>query len=155
MKNFFQTFYGKLSIIFLILLLLMGAAQIWITIKSTEAFYREAEQKLNLKLARDLIPDFEQFLADSIDIARIKDMFHYMMVINPNIEIYLLDGNGKILAYFTEPSKKVQIENVRLTPIRSFLSEERQSLILGDDPGGSSRSQRGSTASRRQALTRH
>ena len=38
------------------------------------------------------------------------------------------------MAFFAEPNKKVQKENIDLVPIRQFLNEERESLLVGDDP---------------------
>ena len=49
MKNFFTSFYGKLSVLFLILLLAMGTVQIWVTISSWQEHYNEADQKLKIK----------------------------------------------------------------------------------------------------------
>ncbi len=139
MKTFLQSFYVKLSAIFLILLLIMGIAQIFITLNSSKSFYNQADQTMNWDLAKNMAVDFDEFLADSIDYAGIKHMIHYMMVINPNIEIYLLDDNGKILAFFAEPHKKLQAETVRLEPVKSFVEGSRPTPILGDDPRHSGR----------------
>jgi len=134
MKRFFQSFYGKLSMLFLVLLLLLGTAQIWLTLKTTETFQAEADQQLNLSLANNLLPDFEPFLTDSIDFKGIKNMFHYMMVVNPYIEIYLVDNSGKVLAFFAEPSKKLKRHEIDLKPVREFLNEDYDGPLYGTDP---------------------
>jgi signal transduction histidine kinase len=134
MKKFFQSFYGKLSIVFLILLLIMAVAQVLITVQASMRYVSEAEQKVNLRLAKDVAAEFSPYLTDSLDLASIEHQIHYMMVINPKIEIYLLDGNGKILAFFAEPKKKVQREVVDLQPIHAFLSGSAKLPIMGDDP---------------------
>jgi len=56
-----------------------------------------------------------------------------MMVINPSIEIYVLDTQGKILSYVA-PNKVVKLEKVSLEPIHDFLNDEDTSIIYGDDP---------------------
>jgi signal transduction histidine kinase len=61
-------------------------------------------------------------------------MMHYMMVMNPKIEIYLLDNKGKILAFFAEPQKKVKAQYVDLGPLKDFISGSEEIPILGDDP---------------------
>jgi signal transduction histidine kinase len=61
-------------------------------------------------------------------------VIHYMMVLNPSIEIYILDRQGRILAFFAEPGREVGQERVDLRPIRAFLQERRPLPILGDDP---------------------
>lgn len=134
MRNFFRTFYGKLSAIFLVLLLVMAAAQVLITIDAADSYRSQTDQELNRNLAQAMTADFAPALSDSLDLAAIEHMIHYMMVINPNIEIYLLDASGKILAFFAEPQKKVRAESVNLQPIRSFLNESEDIPILGDDP---------------------
>jgi len=134
MSRFFNSFYGKLSMLFLILLLLLGTAQILLTLKTTETFQAEADQQLNLSLASNLLPDFEPFLTDSIDYKGIKNMFHYMMVVNPYIEIYLLDDAGKVLAFFAEPSKKLKRHEIDLNPVRTFLAGKYDGPLYGTDP---------------------
>lgn len=136
MRGFFQSFYGKLSAIFLVLLLMMGIAQVYISIDSTNRFYSRASQKLNANLANAMTADFALALKDSIDKSMIEEMIHYMMVINPKIEIYLLDDQGKILAFFAEPHKKITVEKVDLAPIQDFINNRQQTKgpILGDNP---------------------
>ena len=46
------------------------------------------------------------------------DIMHSMMVLNPSIEVYLLDNQGNILNYVA-PYKKVKLESVNLNPIIS------------------------------------
>ncbi len=134
MKKFLRSFYVKLSAVFLVLLLLMGAVQVWISIRAARDFQVAADQTLNLELAASIASEFEPSLRDSIDMAAIEHMIHYMMVINPKIEIYLLDGAGKILAFFAGPEKKLQTQSVDLEPVRSFIEGTRPFPILGDDP---------------------
>jgi signal transduction histidine kinase len=132
--TFFKTFYGKLSGIFLILLIIMAAVQIYITSNSWKTHYDTADQKLNSRLANDMAKEFEPFLKDSIDYEQIHHSIHYMMVMNPKVEIYLLDDAGKILAFFAEPDKKVKKDIVALDPLYAFLIEKAPFPILGEDP---------------------
>mgnify|MGYP002713121117 CR=1 FL=1 len=60
-------------------------------------------------------------------------MFSRYMHINPAIEIYLLDRDGRILA-FEAPEKRIKRKRVDLAPIRRFLSADASLPILGDDP---------------------
>jgi len=54
------------------------------------------------------------------------------MVVNPSIEIYLLDLEGKLLSYSADPHA-VMRSRVSLEPIRAFLSGAEK-YPLGDDP---------------------
>jgi len=134
-KKFFRSFYGKLSVIFLLLLLVMAGAQIWITMWSSRQFIREVDQKLNLDLAADMARELKPLVqVDTVNFQRIGERIHYMMVMNPKVEIYLLNREGEILSFYAEPGKKVKADQVDLGPIRRFLAGNRDIPILGDDP---------------------
>jgi signal transduction histidine kinase len=134
MTNFFKTFYGKLSIAFLVLLLLMGVVQIFFSVNSSIEFVKEADQRVNKTLAHDIGVEMEPLLGDTMDMPGIQHLMHYLMVMNPHIEIYLLDRQGKILAFFAEPAKKVKIESVDLAPVKEFIANNGDKWIVGDDP---------------------
>ena len=55
------------------------------------------------------------------------------MVINPKVEIYLLDPAGRILAYSAPPGK-IKRARVDLAPVERFLARATALPILGDDP---------------------
>jgi signal transduction histidine kinase len=134
MIKFFRTFYGKLTIVFLLLLLILGITQIYITMESASHFVSEVDQKLNLNLAKNMAFELKPMLKNDIDFNSIGERIHYMMVMNPKVEIYVLDDTGKILAFFAEPGKKVKADHVDLEPIYKFLKNPSNIPILGDDP---------------------
>jgi len=134
LKTLLHSFYGKLSLTFLVLLLGMGVVQILISVQSSIDFVKEADQRMNQSLAKNLAVDFEPFLGDTMNMPEIEHMMHYLMVINPHIEIYLLDREGQVLAFFAEPSLKVVRESVNLGPVREFISQEGDLAVMGDDP---------------------
>ena len=65
-------------------------------------------------------------------------IFHDVMVVNPTVEVYLLDAKGKILA-FAAPPEKVKLANVNLEPIKEFLASGGRSFVLGDNPRNADR----------------
>lgn len=134
MKNLLRSFYIKISAIFLVLLLFMAMTIVIVTQESSESFFSTADQTMNWDLAKNIAADFKDAVEDSIDYGKIEHMMHYMMVINPGIEIYLLDEEGKILAFFAEQYKKMQIEKVNLGLVKLFISGGKQLPIYGDDP---------------------
>jgi signal transduction histidine kinase len=60
-------------------------------------------------------------------------IMHAMMAVNPAVEVYLLDPEGKILS-FVVLEKKVRLTNVSLGPVLAFLESKGEKLVLGDDP---------------------
>jgi signal transduction histidine kinase len=131
---FQKRFYVKLSTLFLVLLLVMGTAQVFISMRIAERRQIEVDQLVNWNLAADMAAEIQPVLARSGSITEIGSVIHYMMVLNPAIEIYLLDATGKILAFFAEPGKEVRQSSVALGPIRAFLGGREAAPIFGDDP---------------------
>ena len=125
----------KLSGLFLVILLVTGLISTYITTFTAIHYFQEANQRLNAKLAQytvDHLPN--TFLPDGkIDTNSIQDLMHSMMVINPDVEVYLIDANGKILTDVA-PDKVVVRHQVNMDPIRRFIATDGKSYILGDDP---------------------
>jgi signal transduction histidine kinase len=140
MKKFLSSIYGRIAFLFLILLVILGVVQIIFILNFSSKFFSESDQKLNRYLARDLAASFKPFLEDTIDYNGIKHSFKEMMVLNPRVEYYLLDHDGKILAYFADPDK-IKRSDVDLSPIQVFLQtgDNLQMPLYGDDPRGSDR----------------
>jgi len=135
MRKFFSSIYGKISLIFLLLLIILGAVQIFLLIKFSSEFFTESDQKLNRNLAADLAAKFKPYLEDTLDYKSIAKSFQQMMVMNPRVEFYLLDSTGTILAYFADPEKIKRLQ-VSLGPIKHFLAagDDLQMPLYGDDP---------------------
>ena len=129
----FKTLYGKLAAVLLGLFLLTGILYLTLTLTTTRMHWQEVNQKLNRTLAEHLVTKNILLTKGRVNEAVLKDLFHMLMVINPNIEIYLLDPKGAILA-FSAPPEKVKRTNVSLEPIRKFMNQNATLPILGDDP---------------------
>jgi len=132
--RFFQRFSVRLSLLFLALLLTMGIVQMMISMRITEKRQVETDQLVNLHLAQDMAREIESYVREGIDLNEIGPVIHYMMVMNPKIEIYVLDGSGKILAFFAEPGIEIQQDHVDIEPIQSFLKEGSPIPLYGTDP---------------------
>ena len=129
-----KRFYLRLSAVFLVLLLVLAAIFILVTIRTFEEHQVEIDQRVNAGLAADMAREIEPQLDRGADSREIGSVIHYMMVLNPAVEIYLLDGRGRILAFFAEGEGEIQQDRIDLEPIREFLSPERSFPIFGDDP---------------------
>ncbi len=127
-----RTLYAKLAFTLVLLLLVVGVIFTFLSLSSVRYYQQEVEQKLNLDLAKKLVADRNLVESGRINQAALKETFSAYMVINPSIEIYLLDLQGKILSYSADPGK-VKRNSVSLVPVMDFLSGKRLPL-LGDDP---------------------
>jgi len=130
----FNRLYVQVSVIFLLVLFIFSAIVVYISVESARKYSIEVNQRLNSELAQNTLSMIEPFLQDGyISEEGVKDIMHSMMVINPIVEVYLLDPRGKILQYVA-PDKVVKMEKVNLEPINTFLSDPEHSIIYGDDP---------------------
>ncbi|GAB4345843.1 MAG: ATP-binding protein [Gammaproteobacteria bacterium] len=127
----FRTLYAKLAGVLVLLMVLVGLVYMLVSWSATRHYLQEINQRLNRDLARNLVADRNLVEEGRINQEALKETFHQYMVINPSIEIYLLDLDGGILAYSADP-EKVKRRRVALAPIRAFLAGDR--FPLGDDP---------------------
>lgn len=129
--------YWKISIIFLLLLSLLAFAYVYITVSSARKYFETTHQRLNREVAAHIATFSSPFINDTISKAAAAKVFFNAMVMNPSIEVYLLNPEGKILAY-SAPDHKIQRSVVSLLPIQNFIQTQGQAFILGDDPRSSS-----------------
>ena len=133
MKNFFNSLFWKISAVFLLILLIISAVYIYISVITAEMYFQETRQKLDLKVASHIASDNDFFSGDSININVLKNVFHNVMVINPSIEVYLLDTAGTILAFYA-PQQTVKLKEVPLEPVKKFISAKSETFLMGIDP---------------------
>ncbi len=127
---FYGSLYTKLASILVLIILTMGFVYGFITFSVTHDYWQESTQKFNRDLAANLVGERDLVVEGKINTQALKQTFHDFMTVNPNIEIYLLDLQGKILSYSAEPGQ-VKREDVSLGPIKAFFKGD---LLPGDDP---------------------
>lgn len=133
--------YWKLSLTFLVILIMVGLSYVSITAYFSNKFFEESTQLLNAKVANHLIEEKFQnaspFLDDgSVNKPLFGDIMHDMMAVNRGIEVYLLDKAGTILYSVVldhdKPEAPKQV--VDLGPVHEFIAQDGQLFILGDNP---------------------
>ena len=129
----FNTLYAKLAAVLFGLFCLIGAVIILLTLYSTQLYFQEVSQKLNKTLAERMVSSEILIQDGQVNEEALKELFRQLMVINPSIELYLLDPRGKILT-FSAPTGKIKRERVSLDSLHRFLSGAEDFPILGDDP---------------------
>jgi signal transduction histidine kinase len=125
--------YTKLSVALFGLFFVVGGAILAVTLVISYLYQREVQQRLHLDLADHIVA--EELLISDGEIAQeaLKEIFHMMMVINPAIELYLLDPAGEILAYSAPPGK-VKLARVGMDPVIEYIDGEPRLPIVGNDP---------------------
>jgi len=129
----FNTLYKKLAAALFVVLSVIGACLLVLYLYSAEMYQQEVTQKLNTSLADHIISEDLLLQEGKINRSALDGIFHMLMVINPNIEVYLLDVSGNILAY-SAPDEKIKLKRVNLAPINRFLAQKTSYPIKGNDP---------------------
>lgn len=106
----------------------------------SDATEREAEalQRVSSDLARHIVGHWPQMAAgdqEAAEQAARKAVLEMLMAVNPGVQVYVLDADGKVADYLGEPGM-VRTPRVELEPVRQFLAGARLPL-RGTDPMGS------------------
>ena len=133
--------HARLAAVLLLLLLLAGGFNFYSTLVTTELYLQEVNQSMNLDLASNIAKmKHDQLLNIDGDVRvdGIQELLHWMMVVNPGPQFYLLDLEGQVLAC-DQMAGEVLNDRVSVAPIREFLDQRRfpgrrLRTVLGDDP---------------------
>ncbi|MBE0391240.1 ATP-binding protein [Flavobacterium sp. PL002] len=129
----YNSLFWKISLVFFLLLAIVGMAHVYISYNSSREYLEEVNQRINHDTAKNIIENSTPFYNGKVIKPALNEMFHHVMAINPNLEVYLVDPKGKIIAWFP-PEKKIILESINVLPIKAFIADKKKSLIRGDDP---------------------
>jgi two-component system OmpR family sensor kinase len=133
-----NSLYTRLALGLVVLVAVLGGLYLLVMLHAGRLYFQELNQQLNRELAANLIAENKLRVEDGrFDPAALEPIFHTYMVVNPSIEVYLLDRDGRILAYSAPPGK-VRRKRVDLVPVQAFLGRPHRSPLVGDDPRDSS-----------------
>lgn len=123
----------RLGLVTATLLLLTGILSVVVQVQNSERHANEVLQRISVNLASHIADSNKAMLTpDGLDIAATHGLFDRLMEVNPSVEVYLLDQNGRIIADAAPPGV-MKLDKVDLLPIETLLSG-RPLPILGDDP---------------------
>jgi len=134
----FKTLYSKLVVTLLLIVVVLAAIGFFALRYSSEMYQQEATQKLNRTLAKNMVAEEQLLTKQGVNKKALKHLLHMLMVINPSIEIYLLDEQGYILGYHAL-AEKIKRKKVNLAPIKEFINGDHVYPLMGDDPRNNSR----------------
>ncbi|MBS4028565.1 MAG: HAMP domain-containing protein [Ignavibacteriales bacterium] len=131
--RFFKSLYWKISALFLLLLVLIGAVYSYITLFTAEMYVQEATQRVSIPLAKSISEKVAMNVEMKTSPEMMRKVFSDIISFNPTIEIYILDTNG-IITYSSLPEGHRMKQQVSLAPIHTFIKDEGNTFILGEDP---------------------
>ncbi len=132
-RPLFQTLYARLALGLFLLLVIVGGLFTVLSLYSVREYSAAVNQALNRDLASDLVSDRNLVTDGRINHSELERLFDLYMTINPSIEIYLLDQDGRILSYSADPAR-IKRKHVSLEPIHRLLENPDAYPLQGDDP---------------------
>ncbi|MFZ0552121.1 MAG: hypothetical protein WAM21_15090, partial [Steroidobacteraceae bacterium] len=126
------TLTQRLSLVFALLLLACCGASAWLQVRSSHLREEEVIQALSRGLAAHIAQSTELMDTGGLRPDAVRRLFGQLMVVNPSVEVYLLDTAGRITGDDAPPGH-VKRDRVDLAPVRRFLAGAPLPL-LGDDP---------------------
>jgi signal transduction histidine kinase len=131
--RFFHSLYWKIGLTFLAILLILSTIYIYISVFTAEMYFQEASQRLNAVIAPHIAEENQCFINGKPNEEVLKAVFQDVMVINPSIEVYLLDINGKIISFYPSDSD-LQLEHIDLKLVNEFIRTGGKEFVIGIDP---------------------
>ncbi|MEO1262791.1 MAG: HAMP domain-containing sensor histidine kinase [Bacteroidota bacterium] len=124
--------YWKISLTLLGLMAVLGVVYVMISAYTADNYFKEVNQQLYGDVAKHLIKESKVKMTGPRDTV-MHDIMHSMMLVNPSVEVYLLDTEGNIID-FVVPHNTVVLEEVNLKPVKEFIANDGNIYIEGDDP---------------------
>ncbi len=133
-----HSLYIKLVLVLFLLFMLIGGVFLGVALYSAPMYQQEVSQQLNHDLAMYIVNEHVLIEDGQLQQDNLAELFHDVMIINPSLELYLLDPDGQVMAHSLPPDR-VRRKQVSLQPIQDFLASDAQGLIMGEDPGNENR----------------
>jgi signal transduction histidine kinase len=141
-----RTFSARLAAAVLLVMLAYGVAVGWLFHHQAIRAEHEQLQRIAHGLAHHIVQHWPQIggaasgsrsgATSGSDQAAREAVLAMLRVVNPAVQVYVLDADGTVAAYLGEPGM-VQTPRVALEPIRGFLAG-RPLPLRGTDPMGGS-----------------
>jgi signal transduction histidine kinase len=126
------TLTQRLSVVFAVLLLVCCGTSAWLQVRSSQMHELEVVQGLSRDLAQHIAHDTVLMDSNGLMPGAVRELFSQLMLVNPSVEVYLLDTEGRIVGN-AAPEGRMRRQQVDLAPIRQLL-DDQPLPILGDDP---------------------
>jgi two-component system, OmpR family, sensor kinase len=125
-----KSLYARLLVVLVGLTVVMAGLFLVVIRYSDTKRNQEINQKVFRNLAARLID--EKILENPTDPSSVRKVFDRIRIVNPRVDVYLLDGAGQVIA--ASGQNALKRTSVDLAPLKRFLKGEDELPILGEDP---------------------
>jgi len=125
--------FWKIAGIFTLLLVILGFTYIGIASWVSKKNFDEINQQLYGNIASHLAGSTHPLKEGRPDTLVTHDIIHSIMVINPSVEVYLVNPEGKIID-FVVPDRSVRTREVDMSAVRQYLRDNGKKYVEGINP---------------------
>lgn len=127
-----RTLFGRLLLVFLLFGVVMTAALLYVMRVSHQQFHLEFDQTVNRDLARQYVASNFLLTDRRLTASTLHQGIKKLAAANPEIDVYLLDDSGSIVASSVPESDRSRAR-VDMRPIKEFVAGAAPP-ILADNP---------------------
>ena len=128
-----KTLFARLSVAFLAIIVLTGGGFYLVDRFSNRAYHEELTQRLNGSIAMYVTGERTLIENGVVNDEALSLLAQQAMIINPTVEIYLLDKEGQILGHALPP-ESVLTDRVELAPVQELIAGDIKMPFHGTDP---------------------
>jgi len=128
-----KSLFAKLSLALFLVVTLLGSGFFLIERYSTQNYYEEITQRLNSSIAMYVTSERQLMENFVVNREALSLLAQQAMIINPTVEVFLLDTKGNILAHNFPPESIVQ-HRVDLAPVKALIGGDVKMPLRGTDP---------------------
>lgn len=133
LKRISRSLYWRIASIFLLVFLVLTGIYFYIVTDTAKKYFQESSQNLNRPVAARIAKEPYLFQGGTMNRDKRDSLFHDAMVLNPSLEIYVLDLEGNVLD-FNAPDSLIVQRTVELAPVHAFLADTSGAFFAGQDP---------------------
>ncbi len=128
-----NSLFARLSAALLLVVLLIGGGFFLVERFSTRLYYEEITQRLNASIAMYVTGEMQLMENGEVNEEALTLLAQRAMIINPTVEVYLLDTEGRILGH-PMPPESIQTDRVSLDPVQRLMGGESEMPLRSTDP---------------------
>ena len=128
--------YTRQGLSLLLVVMLLAGSFILLLAWSNERYHQEVTQQLHKDLAQYVVdhapnPIFKD--SGEVDAGVLKAIAINTMMINPSVEVYLLNPNGKVLGHAL-PDLDDSLSDISIEPVQRYLNQSLSGPVFGTNP---------------------
>lgn len=128
-----RSLYAKLALTLIVLLFVTAIVYSAIATYLTRTDIIADVQRENADIAVNLSHEITQTVSGEIDGHLIEQLFRTMSIVNPDVQLYLLNPQGGIVSSSVEGTPLLQ-KKISINSLNAFLLPDRQFPLYAEDP---------------------